>query len=170
MEEFVEALKAEGALLYFDKWNVGSPERTTTATNRWYSFHGKFIVTDNCAIVLSANFLITPELDSGPPITYCEYSISDDQIQPLWEQWKVKREEKSLKEIQETEGETEPLFREIRRRGVKRELPLIVATLRAAAAGDFFIVDGEVMARGRKLMRGFDLTDEIERAVELEIA
>jgi hypothetical protein len=43
-----------------------------------------------------------------------------------------------------------------------------VATLKAAAAGEFSIVDGEVMARGRKLVRGFDLTEEIERTIECD--
>ncbi len=109
--------------------------------------------------------LITPELDAGPAITYCEFSIFDDRIKPLWDQWKAKREEKSLLEIQKSEGENEPLFTEIRRRGLKREFPLIVATLKAAAVGKFAIVNGEVIAQNRKLECGFDLTAEIEDAV-----
>ena len=51
--------------------------------------------------------LITPELDAGPPIAYCKYSISDDDIQPLWEQWRDKRAEKSLEEIQKDERSEE---------------------------------------------------------------
>jgi phosphoribosylglycinamide formyltransferase-1 len=109
--------------------------------------------------------LITPELDAGPAITYCEFSISDDYIQPLWDQWRAKRRERPLQEIQKNEGENEPLFSEIRRRGLKREFPIIVATLKAAAAGKFSIVDGEVVAQGRDLAHGLDLTDEIERAI-----
>jgi len=53
-----------GVKLHFCKWNVGDPERTTTAIGRWYSFHGKFIVTDKSAIILSANFIKNNELDS----------------------------------------------------------------------------------------------------------
>lgn len=49
----------------FCKWNVGDPERTTTAVGRWYLFHGKFIVTDKAAIALSANFTSTRELDAA---------------------------------------------------------------------------------------------------------
>jgi len=64
VEQRFEALKVQGAIIYFDKWNVGSSERTTTATNRWYSFHGKFIVTDRSAIALSANFTKNQELDA----------------------------------------------------------------------------------------------------------
>jgi phosphatidylserine/phosphatidylglycerophosphate/cardiolipin synthase-like enzyme len=57
-------LESNGARLYFCKWNIGDPERTTTAIGRWYSFHGKFIVTDKSAIALSANFTDQNELDS----------------------------------------------------------------------------------------------------------
>jgi len=54
-----------GVNLHFCKWNVGDPERTTTAIGRWYSFHGKFIVTDKSAIALSANFTRDNELDAS---------------------------------------------------------------------------------------------------------
>jgi len=109
--------------------------------------------------------LITPELDAGPAITYCEYSIYDDQIKPLWDQWETKRKSKSLKEIQKSEGENEPLFSEIRRRGLLREFPLIVATLKAASLDKFSIVNGEVISRGQKLIRGFNLTNEVESSI-----
>jgi len=109
--------------------------------------------------------LITPELDAGPAITYCEYSIYDDPIKPLWEQWEHKSKNKTLSEIQNTEGEDEPLFKEIRRRGLKREFPLIVATLRSASLGEFSIVDGEVVSHGQKLTRGVDLTEYVESVI-----
>jgi PLD-like domain len=35
-----EKLKSNGARLHFCRWNVGDPERTSTAIGRWYSFHG----------------------------------------------------------------------------------------------------------------------------------
>jgi hypothetical protein len=53
-----------GAILNFCRWNVGDPERTSTAVGRWYSFHGKFTVTDKSAIALSANFMESNELDA----------------------------------------------------------------------------------------------------------
>ena len=53
-----------GATLNFCRWNVGDPERTSTAVGRWYSFHGKFTVTDKSAIALSANFMENDELDA----------------------------------------------------------------------------------------------------------
>lgn len=59
-----QTLENKGAMLHFCKWNIGDPERTTTAIGRWYSFHGKFIVTDKVAISLSANFTNMNELDA----------------------------------------------------------------------------------------------------------
>lgn len=56
-------LEKKGAKLYFCRWNVGDPGRTTTAVGKWYSFHGKFIVTDKAAIAMTANFTQTPEYD-----------------------------------------------------------------------------------------------------------
>jgi len=58
-------LEKNGAVLHFCRWNVGDPERTNTAVGRWYSFHGKFIVTDKSAIALSANFTQNQELDAA---------------------------------------------------------------------------------------------------------
>ena len=62
---YFENVVSHGAKVHFCKWNVGDPERTTTAVGRWYSFHGKFIVTDKSAIALSANFTQGEELDAA---------------------------------------------------------------------------------------------------------
>lgn len=59
-----QELENKGAILYFCRWNIGDPERTSTAAGRWYSFHGKFIVTDKSAISLSANLTEQSELDA----------------------------------------------------------------------------------------------------------
>ena len=64
VESRFRRLEKDGATIYFDKWNVGDPSRTTTAVGRWYSFHGKFIVTDKSAIALSANLTQSQELDA----------------------------------------------------------------------------------------------------------
>lgn len=62
--QLFEDLDKNGASLHFCRWNIGDPERTTTAVGRWYSFHSKFIVTDKAAIALSANFTQESELDA----------------------------------------------------------------------------------------------------------
>jgi phosphatidylserine/phosphatidylglycerophosphate/cardiolipin synthase-like enzyme len=64
VESRFKELIQNGATIYFDKWNVGDPRETRTAFGRWYSFHGKFIVTDTSAIALSANFTRGEELDA----------------------------------------------------------------------------------------------------------
>jgi hypothetical protein len=65
VESRFRELEEEGAKIYINRWNVGDPSRTTTAVGRWYSFHGKFIVTDKSAIALSANFIQGKELDAA---------------------------------------------------------------------------------------------------------
>jgi hypothetical protein len=60
-----EDLANRKAIIHFDKWNVGDPRETRTAFGHWYSFHGKFIITDRSAIALSANFTHGEELDAA---------------------------------------------------------------------------------------------------------
>ena len=79
-----ENLISSGAQLHFCKWNVGDPERTSTATGRWYSFHGKFIVTDKAAISLSANFINKSDFDcsfiSYDPKMISQYNSKFDEL------------------------------------------------------------------------------------------
>jgi phosphoribosylglycinamide formyltransferase-1 len=75
--------------------------------------------------------LATPELDEGPPVTYCTYRIRGPSFEPLWEAV----EGRSIAEVQASEGEENALFQEIRRQGVSREIPLVIATLQAFADG-----------------------------------
>jgi len=109
--------------------------------------------------------LVTEQLDEGPPVTYCTFPIRGGAFDPLWEEMERKLREKPLEQIIREEGETEPLFSEIRRQGVKRELPLIVQTLRAFAKGEVEIRERRPVSGGRFLERGYDLTEAVERAV-----
>ncbi len=106
--------------------------------------------------------LATEELDQGPPVTYCTYSIRGSQFGPVWAELGAR----SVADIQTADGEGNPLFREIRRQGAMRELPLIVATLRVFADRRAR-VDGRrvVDASGRELSGPLDLTDEIDTAL-----
>ncbi len=83
-----EKLKSNGARLHFCGWNVGDPERTSTAIGRWYSFHGKFIVTDKSAISLSANFTTKNELDcsliSNDAKMISHYNFKFDELYNLF--------------------------------------------------------------------------------------
>jgi folate-dependent phosphoribosylglycinamide formyltransferase PurN len=103
----------------------------------------------------------TLELDAGPIVTYCTYPLRGATIDLLWRAV----EQRGVDETRATEGEANPLFQEIRRRGAARELPLVVETLRAIADGRL-VIDGErILAGETKVVGGYDLTPEIESAL-----
>jgi folate-dependent phosphoribosylglycinamide formyltransferase PurN len=98
--------------------------------------------------------LATPELDEGPVVTYCTYPIRGPGIDHLW------------RDV-DTHARTEdhPLFQEVRRRGVLREVPLVVETLRAFADGRVRIKDRQVVDATGVPLAGYDLTAEIESLI-----
>lgn len=105
--------------------------------------------------------MATKELDEGPPVTYCTYSIRGSGFDGLW----AEVEGKSVQQVRASEGEDNRLFREIRRQGVMRELPLVVATLQAFADGKVRIESGRVVDANGDAISGYDLTQEIDRLV-----
>ena len=102
--------------------------------------------------------LVTPELDRGPIITYCSYPITGEQFDMHWQS----RKNKTIAEIQQ-EGENNPLFHLIRKHGVARELPLIVATLKAFGNGEISIKQGELFDKYGTRLKGYDLTVEVDK-------
>jgi phosphoribosylglycinamide formyltransferase-1 len=68
-------------------------------------------------------------------------------------------------EVRANEGEDNRLFQEIRRQGVMRELPLVVATLRAFAEEKVRIARGRVVDADGLSIDAYDLTQEIDRLV-----
>jgi len=111
--------------------------------------------------------LATEKLDQGPVITYCTSSRRGAAFDTLW----AAIGERSAADLQAKEGETLPLFAAIRRHGAARELPLVVATLRAFAEGRLRIERGTVVdAQGRPRAGGLDLSEEIDAAVAAELA
>ena len=103
--------------------------------------------------------LITPELDKGPPVAYCTFPIRGNPFDEHWEEIQGH----SLAEIRKKQGESNPLFRLIRQHGLDRELPLIVATIKAFANGRVKITAEKkvVDADGRPII-GYNLTSEID--------
>jgi phosphoribosylglycinamide formyltransferase 1 len=69
--------------------------------------------------------LVTGDVDRGPAISFCRFPILDDAARPLWEAFRSGAPGEKLDET--------ALYAEIRRRGVQRERPLMVETLRAFA-------------------------------------
>ncbi len=103
--------------------------------------------------------IVTEELDRGPVVTYCSFPIRGPSFDPLWE---AKRG-RSVKELKAQEGEKLPLFQLIRAEEVKREIPLIVITLKALAEERVRVEGRRVLdARGVELPRGLDLSGEVE--------
>jgi phosphoribosylglycinamide formyltransferase 1 len=107
--------------------------------------------------------IATAELDRGPVVSYFRFSLHGDDWAPLWRQFRVKRRTMSVAEIAAAEGESEPLFAEIRRRGEVREIPLLYQTLRQFAEGKLNTMHGGVFAEAARLP--LDLTELVEEEV-----
>lgn len=100
--------------------------------------------------------LATPELDEGPVVTYCTYSIRGPDFDEAW----------ARNEAWETENgrrdEGSPLFQAIRSAGVVREVPLVIETLRALARGRVQVEGKRVLDESSKEIEGYDLSTQIE--------
>ncbi len=105
--------------------------------------------------------LATTELDMGPPVAYCVYPLRGPTFDEMWHEM----EQRGVAAVKAAEGEENALFQEIRRQGVARELPLVVETLRAFAEGRVRIRGKRVVDAQGQETAGYDLTEEIERAV-----
>jgi len=105
--------------------------------------------------------LATPELDEGPVVTYCTYPIRGGEIDTLWRD----ADERGTESARAEKGEELALFQEIRRRGVLREVPLVIETLRAFADGRVRILGKQAVDASSAVIEGYDLSEEIERIV-----
>ncbi len=106
--------------------------------------------------------LVTPELDRGPVVSYCKFSINGPPFDQHWQ----KLAGKSVSEIKAEQGERNPLFKLIRKHGLAREFPLIVATIKAFAEGRIKVEAGKVVTSQGVAIAGYDLTQDIDRMME----
>lgn len=118
----------------------------------WQEVIWQLIATQACEGGITI-FRATADLDAGPPLSYCRYSIRDAAIAPLWQAIAGRR----LEELRRQEGEELPLFREIRRRGATREAPLLLTTLASLARGALSVEPSAPP---------LDLSDEVDRVAE----
>ncbi len=111
--------------------------------------------------------LVTPELDKGPPVTYCTFPVRGEQFDRYWEEI----EGRSAQEIKRSQGENNHLFQLIRRHGLSREFPLIISTIKAFSEGKVKITADKKVAdaQGRPI-NGYNLTGEIEAQVKEALA
>jgi len=68
-------------------------------------------------------------------------------------------------EIKQKHGENNRLFKAIRQHGLAREFPLIIATLKAFSQGRVKIEGGRVVDADGKPIKGYNLTEEIDKLV-----
>jgi phosphoribosylglycinamide formyltransferase-1 len=93
--------------------------------------------------------LVTPELDRGPAVSYCLFSIKGEPFAEYW-----RRDNKDM------------LFRLIRQYELAREFPLIILTLQSLSRGEVSIKDRRVIDAQGKPIKGYDFSAKIDRAVE----
>ena len=104
--------------------------------------------------------LVTPELDKGPPVTYCTFPIKGEPFDKYWQEL-----EKLPPDSPKRRSEKLPLFKVIRQHGLAREFPLIISTLKAFSQGKIKIMAGKVVDAEEKPINGYNMTDEINRVV-----
>lgn len=131
-------------------------------TGTWQEVIWKLIETraDKTGVMMH---LVTEILDRGPAITFCTFPIRGGKFDPLWNNMEEKLKKRSLENIIQKEGEAEPLFVEIRKEGVKRELPLIIQTIKEFADGKVKVEDGKIIAEGKVISGAYDLSKKIEK-------
>ena len=96
--------------------------------------------------------LVTEALDEGPPITYCTFPLKGEHFDPLWVQMGAKLGFMPLGEIIQEEGEKNALFQEIRSQGVKREVPLLLLTMKTLAERKVRVEEGKILdPEGREI-------------------
>lgn len=105
--------------------------------------------------------LATPELDEGPPVSYCSFSIRGEPFDEHWANLRTN----SLESIKAQEGQEIQLFKLIRQHGLKREFPLIVSTVKAFSEGRVKVEGGKIVDIEGNPISEYDLTQEIDRIV-----
>ncbi len=106
--------------------------------------------------------LVTPELDKGAAVTYCTFPIRGEPFDKYWREL-----EKLPSNSSKRHDENNTLFRLIRKYGLAREFPLIIATVKAFSQGEVKItVDKRIVDAEERPINGYNLTDEINKAVK----
>ena len=93
--------------------------------------------------------LVTPELDRGPVISYCLFSIKGEPFAEYW-----RKDNKNM------------LFRLIRQHELAREFPLITLTLKSLSRGEVSIKNRRVINAQGKLISGYNLSGKVDEEVK----
>jgi phosphoribosylglycinamide formyltransferase-1 len=93
--------------------------------------------------------LVAPELDRGPVVSYCLFSIKDEPFAKY-----RRKDDKNM------------LFRLIRQHELVREFPLITLTLQSLSRAEVSIKNGRVIdARGNSI-GGYNLSSKVDEEVK----
>jgi phosphoribosylglycinamide formyltransferase-1 len=93
--------------------------------------------------------LVTPELDRGPVVSYCLFSIKGEPFAKYW-----RKDDKDM------------LFRLIRQHELAREFPLITLTLQTVSRGEVNIKNRRVIDVQGKLINGYNLSGKVDEEVK----
>lgn len=93
------------------------------------------------------------EVDMGPPVAFCRYSLRTVALAPLWADL-----ENRIDTLDDTAMDDTPLFAAIRSEGLRREAPFLVAALAACASGQVRVTEGSPP-------RPVDVTAAVEAAL-----
>jgi phosphoribosylglycinamide formyltransferase-1 len=104
--------------------------------------------------------LAIPEVDAGPVVAYCRYSLRGPAFDAHWAAI-----EDRIASLDDAALEATELFAAIRAAGVQRESPLLVATLEEFAARRLAIRDGQVIDASGQPAPPTDLTAQVDAIV-----
>jgi folate-dependent phosphoribosylglycinamide formyltransferase PurN len=108
--------------------------------------------------------LVVQELDMGPPVTCATFTIRGKDFDQYWSE----SAGMTVEQLRVSQGEENRLFKQIRLNGATRELPLVVATVKAFSEGKVRITpDQRVVDNKSQIIKGYDLTREINRQLKL---
>ena len=105
--------------------------------------------------------LVTPDLDKGPPVTYCTFSIRGQHFDNYWSEIKGV----PIAKVKAQQGENNNLFQTIRKHGLVREHPLIVATVKAFSEKNVRIENNKILGKDDKPISSYDLTSTIDSLI-----
>jgi len=108
------------------------------------------------------DFLTEYNPERGIPLTYCDYSIKSEKFSPLWRDLDTKMKSLSMKQIMETEGENNLLFKTIKETEEIWEQPLLNLTIQYLSTGEISIKDQEIYFNDELQSEGCCLVEEIE--------
>lgn len=101
--------------------------------------------------------LAIPEVDAGPVVAYCRYSLRGPAFDAHWAALDGR-----IDTLDDAELEATDLFAAIRAAGVARESPLLVATLREFAEGHLIARAALILDASGQPARPMDLTQRVD--------